>query len=65
MNLLILNFIGKIIGRTKESFNKSLNMFIYKNKKQNNIYSILSEILENYLNMLIKEDKISIAKTIN
>ena len=47
MNLLILNFIGKIIGRTKESFNKSLNMFIYKNKKQNNIYSILSEILEN------------------
>ena len=39
-------------------------MFIYKNKKQNNIYSILSEILENYLNMLIKEDKISIAKTI-
>ncbi len=39
-------------------------MFIYKNKKQNNIYSILSEILENYLNMFIKKDKISIAKTI-
>ena len=59
-----LNYIGIITERTKESFNKSLNKFIYKNKKQNNIYSILSEILENYLNMLIKEDKISIAKTI-
>ena len=59
-----LNYIGIITERTKESFNKSLNKFIYTNKKQNNIYSILSEILENYLNMLIKEDKISIAKTI-
>ena len=42
-----LNYIGIITERTKESFNKSLNKFIYKNKKQNNIYSILSEILEN------------------
>ena len=59
-----LNYIGIITERTKESFNKSLNMFLYKNKKQKNIYSILSEILENYLNLLIKEDRTSIAKTI-
>ena len=59
-----LNYIGIITERTKESFNKSLNMFLYKNKKQKKIYSILSEILENYLNLLIKEDRTSIAKTI-
>ena len=52
-----LNYIGIITERTKESFNKSLNMFLYKNKKQKKIYSILSEILENYLNLLIKEDR--------
>ena len=59
-----LNYIGLITDITQESFNKSLNNVMNQKKEENDIYSNLTEILETYLNCLLKEDNISIAKAI-
>ncbi len=57
-----LKYIGLITQKTEEVFKKSSNA--YKNKKENEIYSLLSDILEKYLNLLTNNEKSLIAKTI-
>ena len=57
-----LKYVGLITQKTEEAFKKSSNS--YKNKKGNDIYSLLSDILEKYLNLLSNNEKSSIAKTI-
>ena len=57
-----LKYVGLITQKTEEAFKKSSNS--YKNKKGNDIYSLLSDILEKYLNLLTNNEKSLIAKTI-
>ena len=57
-----LKYIGLITQKTEEVFKKSSN--VCKNKKVNDIYSLLSDILEKYLNLLTNNEKSLIAKTI-